>query len=1143
MKRGFEAQKEIERLNEARVYGSSRIGQIEEDRRVEEEVENRLASKRENIDEIDGFIDNRDEDRKSRRIKQEKRGPRGDDDDYEDRPPTNDYNQNDIIGALKNVKVASASTKQKKVNEKDNAKSKEMMNDLFEELENDDTPLPGFSKPQPRSQNTYVEPRSFVNNLMDEEAIPQTRDVGPAIAGLDDELEALEADYRHQTNGNGSTQKPTHFSKMDVERPSANQASAVRPAQMQPSSVDRGFKDDKSFESFMKSLYCRSKHRYMDFTSKHQEDRKVEVETFENKAHFYYIDVQEDTRRDKGQLFVYGKIKTKDRGVASCCIAIKDMERTFYIFKRDNESCKIDDALTEVRNKIEKRHPNLAKANLKYEIVTNKYYNFELDIARGNVQCIKVTYSFAHQPLDIDFEGINYNGIIGSTYKSTELFLIENRIMGPSWLEVSDFKISAQKEFSHCDIELTVESRYDTIPLPNQPDPPKLKAMSVSLIRDKDGNNDIKVIAGLYIPNYDVENIQTTVNSVPYAFVAMADINKEKRDYVKRVFGDNVTFQKTDYAMIQAFLQNLARLDPDIMIGHDVNNVFYEALLTRIDTIKIDLTSNFSRSKRDTAEMKRALRTFGLKKIRNATIGRMVCDTHLSSAEIIRETNYELDYLAEKHLNENNIYSFRTTSKDQTEALLRMLDEALMNCHLSLSLCQKLQLIQLNKQLTNVSGCFWYQSFQNLRAERNEMLLMHTFYRNDFIFPDKYTQKYDEEAKKKAKKREKPKFVGGLVLEPKAGLYQDFILLLDFNSLYPSIIREFKICFTTVKRDFVTIEYYKPKEKEKNAMDVEEQEDGDDEEDQDAIGNIRIPDHDHLSVKDDNKNGILPKIVHNLILKRKEIKNQMKNAKDTVAQETLDVKQKAVKLIANSIYGCLGYKSSRFYAKQMAALITNYGRNILASSSQKVTELGFEVIYGDTDSLMINSREKELGTAIKKGLEIKKVINQTYKSKGILEIEVDGIFRRLLLLKKKKYAADKLTNLDEIMKNLTDTSIAKFSVELKGLDIVRRDWSGLTKSSGEHLVRLILSCDKDSDEVVMLIKEYVARLKSDLDTNKIPIDSFTIYKQLNKSPEQYKEKGQPHVVVAKKMLLRGYKNEQLLHHFIPYIICKLISNN
>ncbi len=90
------------------------------------------------------------------------------------------------------------------------------------------------------------------------------------------------------------------------------------------------------------------------------------------------------------------------------------------------------------------------------------------------------------------------------------------------------------------------------------------------------------------------------------------------------------------------------------------------------------------------------------------------------------------------------------------------------------------------------------------RAERNEYILLHEFHRLKYICPDKAWQKKvvkteneDGEATGPAKSK-RDKYKGGLVFEPKRGLWDKYILVMDFNSLYPSIIQEYNIDFTTV---------------------------------------------------------------------------------------------------------------------------------------------------------------------------------------------------------------------------------------------------------------------------------------------------------------------------------------------------------
>jgi DNA polymerase alpha subunit A len=126
--------------------------------------------------------------------------------------------------------------------------------------------------------------------------------------------------------------------------------------------------------------------------------------------------------------------------------------------------------------------------------------------------------------------------------------------------------------------------------------------------------------------------------------------------------------------------------------------------------------------------------------------------------------------------------------------------------HFLLQCVYDLNALPLALQITQVAGNVLSRTLLGGRAERNEFLLLHAFNERNYIFPDKqYGKKKpaagDEDgedaggaadgtaaAKGKTGKR-KPAYAGGLVLEPKKGFYDKFILLMDFNSLYPSIIQ------------------------------------------------------------------------------------------------------------------------------------------------------------------------------------------------------------------------------------------------------------------------------------------------------------------------------------------------------------------
>ncbi|RUM50500.1 MAG: DNA polymerase II, partial [Marinomonas sp.] len=414
--------------------------------------------------------------------------------------------------------------------------------------------------------------------------------------------------------------------------------------------------------------------------------------------------------------------------------------------------------------------------------------------------------------------------------------------------------------------------------------------------------------------------------------------------------------------------------------------------------------------------------------------------------------SYSLNNVSQELLDDSKLLAggdrWQEIERMHREELANFVAYNLQDCVLVEQIFAKLQLIELQQTRVDLTGIPLSQTGGSVASFEN--LYLPRLHRKGWVAPAWSDDKFVPSP-------------GGFVMNSVPGLYKN-VLVFDFKSLYPSIIRTF---------------YVDPLARVVGQ--ALSQEEG------------VVPGYRGASFQ--RQFAILPELVAELAHSREQAK-----------QDGNDILSYAIKIIMNSFYGVLGSSVCRFYHAELASSITMRGHELLGRSKQWMEERGAKVIYGDTDSLFITlSDELSEEQAWEAGKQLCAVVNQCLSEwcgdyadiESHLELEFETLYTRFYMPtirgqeegSKKRYAG-----------------LSGGELIFKGLEAARSDWTPLAKRFQVELFEHLFF-DKD-------LNHYVSSFVADLLEGRY--DSELVYtKQLTRPLSKYTKTQPPHVRAAR----------------------------
>ncbi len=320
--------------------------------------------------------------------------------------------------------------------------------------------------------------------------------------------------------------------------------------------------------------------------------------------------------------------------------------------------------------------------------------------------------------------------------------------------------------------------------------------------------------------------------------------------------------------------------------------------------------------------------------------------------------------------------------------------------------------------------------------------------------------------KKRAQKDSQ--IAGGYVHTMKPGLYH-WVTVLDFKSMYPSLIIANNVCFTTLCAD----------------------------------GEIEAPSGARY-MSPERKKGLLPAILTELMERRDSIKKRMKQTSDPYEHGYLDGLQAAVKIVMNTFYGVFASDFYRFTDKGIGASITSFARSRITGIISDLENEGHPVIYGDTDSVFILSP----GNSLEEAVEFGKEQSERFSRNG-MTLEFEKLLEPLFSHGMKKRYVGRVVwpeKQDDLL--------------VRGYEIRRSDSFDLQSRMLTELFGKIL--DEDNSGALALVKDTIR----DVVSGKVPAEDLVISRTCRGLDAYENPERMANVQAARKLIAKGY-------NFIP----------